>query len=402
MRNFQMNFVFISPHFPRTYWNFCDRLKKNGVRVLGIGDAPFGELDDNLKNSLTEYYLVPKLEDYNAVFKAVAFFSFKYGKIDWLESNNEYWLEQDAKLRTDFNITTGVQSEQIEFMKEKHLMKVKYLQNDIPTAKQHQVTTIEEARAFLDVTGYPVIAKPDVGVGATHTYKLHSDFELEKFFAEKPDAPYVIEEFIDGDICSYDAIIDSHMNPLFESMTVWPPSIMDIVNKQLDLSYYTSAYVPPALQTLGRKTVAAFGAKSRFVHLEFFRLKTPRRTLGDVGDFVALEVNMRPAGGYTPDMMNFAHSTDVYQIWADMVSADKIIHPLKDSHQFCAYASRRECYEYVHSHEEIMERYGSAIVMQEEMPPMNWPQMGRWMYTAKTNSEEETLAFIHFVHEKRT
>ena len=32
----------------------------------------------------------------------VAFLIFKYGPIDWLESNNEYWLEQDAKLRTDF------------------------------------------------------------------------------------------------------------------------------------------------------------------------------------------------------------------------------------------------------------------------------------------------------------
>ena len=34
-----MNFVFISPHFPATYWQFCDRLQKNGVHVLGIGDA---------------------------------------------------------------------------------------------------------------------------------------------------------------------------------------------------------------------------------------------------------------------------------------------------------------------------------------------------------------------------
>ena len=35
-----MNFVFISPHFPENYWNFCDRLRANGVNVLGIGDAP--------------------------------------------------------------------------------------------------------------------------------------------------------------------------------------------------------------------------------------------------------------------------------------------------------------------------------------------------------------------------
>ena len=26
-----MNFIFISPQFPKTYWNFCDRLKNKGV-----------------------------------------------------------------------------------------------------------------------------------------------------------------------------------------------------------------------------------------------------------------------------------------------------------------------------------------------------------------------------------
>lgn len=30
-----MNFIFISPQFPKTYWNFCDRLKKNGVNAMG-------------------------------------------------------------------------------------------------------------------------------------------------------------------------------------------------------------------------------------------------------------------------------------------------------------------------------------------------------------------------------
>ena len=52
-----MNFIFISPNFPHTYWNFCDRLKRNGVNVLGIGDAPYDGLEDGLKGALTEYHL---------------------------------------------------------------------------------------------------------------------------------------------------------------------------------------------------------------------------------------------------------------------------------------------------------------------------------------------------------
>ncbi|MEG2572442.1 MAG: hypothetical protein RSA07_05310 [Erysipelotrichaceae bacterium] len=83
-----MNFVWISPQFPKTYWNFCDRLKSKGVNVLGIGDSAYEELSEELKNSLSEYYRVDNMEDYNQMYAAVAYFAFHYGKIDWLESNN--------------------------------------------------------------------------------------------------------------------------------------------------------------------------------------------------------------------------------------------------------------------------------------------------------------------------
>ena len=391
-----MNFVFISPHFPHTYWQFCDRLKRNGINVLGIGDAPYDSLEAPLKAALTEYYRVDNLEDYDQVYRAVAFFAFKYGKIDWIESMNEYWLTQDARLRTDFNITTGIRSDRIDFIKEKSLMKKLYLEAGIPTARQHIISTREAGRAFTDEVGFPVIVKPDIGVGATDTWKLESTEDLERFYDNLPSAPYVMEEFIEGDICSYDAIINSRYEPVFESMTVWPP-VMDIVVKDLDLMYYTCPEVPEGLRTLGRRTVKAFGVDRRFVHLEFFRLTKARKGLGKKGDFVALEVNMRPAGGYTPDMMDFAHSTDVYQIYADMVSFDERRLPEPEEHFYCVYASRKDGHRYTRTHEEIMARYGANMVMQEEMPPMNWPQMGRYMYTAKLRTLEETFAFIDWV-----
>ena len=433
-----MNFVFVSPQFPEPYATFCARLAERGGTVLGIGDAPYDGLPQALRDALTEYWYAPSLEDYDQVFRACAYFSYKYGKIDWIESMNEYWLEQDARLRTDFNVSTGIQNDQIDFIKEKSLMKKKYLAAGIPTARQFVVsgygsldggeavlmnpdgtaadgtplvrTTLAEAKDFIDAVGYPVIVKPNVGVGATNTWKLETDEDLERFYADLPTVPYVMEEFIEGDIVSYDAITDSRCDPLFESMTVWPPSVMDLVLHDLDLMYYTCPEVPERLRALGRQTVKAFGVKSRFVHLEFFRLTKPRKNLGGVGDFVALEVNMRPAGGYTPDMMNFAHSTDVYQIWADMVTTDRryLDGRLQTSSElgerttvngddrYCVYASRKDGHRYVRSHEEVMARYGSALVMQEEMPEMNWPQMGRYMYTARLDTQDEGDQYVSF------
>ena len=391
-----MNFIFISPHFPHTYWQFCDRLHRNGVNVLGIGDTSYDSLEAPLKAALTEYYRVDSLEDYDQVYRAAAFFAFKYGRIDWIESMNEYWLEQDARLRTDFNITTGIRSDRIGFIKEKSLMKKLYLEAGIPTARQHVVSGREDGEDFVRKVGYPVIVKPDIGVGATNTWKLENDNDLKAFYDNLPAVPYVMEEFIQGEICSYDAILNSRCEPLFESMTVWPP-VMDIVNRDLDLMYYTCPEVPEALRELGRKTVRAFGVDRRFVHLEFFRLTKARKGLGEIGDFVALEVNMRPAGGYTPDMMDFAHSTDVYQIYADMVACDCRKVPESGEHFYCVYASRKDGHTYARTHEEIMARYGDRMMMQEEMPPMNWPQMGRYMYTARLKTFEEAQEFIRFV-----
>lgn len=396
-----MNFIFISPHFPASYWEFCRGLKRNGVTVLGIADAPYESLDNRLRDVLTEYYRVGSLEDYDAVYRAVAFMAFKYGRIDWIESNNEYWLEQDARLRSDFGVHTGILSEHVESIKEKSQMKRIYEAAGIPTARQIRASEgVDSAIAFVAQAGYPLIAKPDVGVGAGGTLKIHNEEELRRFFTDTPDVRhYVIEEFISGDICSYDAVIDSKGNPIFESMTVWPPSIMDIVNKQLDLSYYVDKTMPEALRDLGRRTVKAFKVTRRFVHLEFFRLDSDHAGLGNKGDFVALEVNMRPAGGYTPDMMNYAHSTDVYKIWADMVAFDESRTPLGETY-YCAYASRRDNHNYVHTSQEVLERYGSEIVMHDRMPDILSAAMGNELFTARLSTMQEVEEFIDFVHQK--
>ena len=396
-----MNFIFISPNFPHTYWNFCDRLKRNGVNVLGIGDCPYDDLDPQLKACLTEYYKVGNMESYDEMYRAVAFLSFKHGKIDWIESNQEYWLEQDAQLREDFNITTGVQPDELSMWKSKSAMKPFYKEAGIPTARNHKVTDIEAARGFLDeIGGFPVIVKPDIGVGAADTWKLESEEDLVWFYDNLPDHPYVMEEFVYGNIYSYDAICNAEGEVLFESSNWFPPSIADMVNKGLDLAYYTTDFVPEQLRKYGRAALKAFKVKSRFVHFEFFRLTQARKNLGEVGDFVGLEVNMRPAGGYTPDMMDFAHNTDVYEIWAEMVAYNERRLPDIGGDRYCAFASRRDQHRYVHSHEEILEKYGSCMKMCERMPDVLSGAMGNQMYTAVLDTLEEVEEYNAFIHER--
>ena len=318
------NVIFISPNFPTNYWQFCRELKNNGLNVLGVGDQPYDELPQELKDSLTEYYKVNSLENYDEVYRAVAFFAFKYGRIHWLESNNEYWLEENARLRTDFHITSGFQIEDMPRVKYKSQMKDYYEKAGIPTARYHMVDDEAGCMRFIKKVGWPVIVKPDNGVGASHTYKLNSQEELRAFLARRdPQISFIMEEFIYATVNSYDAIIDSQGNPLFETGNITPMSIMDIVNNEDNSIYYILKTLPADTRKAGRAAVKSFGVKSRFIHFEFFRLDQDQEGMGKKGDVVALEVNMRPCGGFTPDMMNFAHSTNVYKIWADMIALDR-------------------------------------------------------------------------------
>ena len=391
-----MNYVFISPAYPVTCANFCERLNDLGVNVLGIGDVPYDALSVRLKKSLKEYYYVSSLENYDQVYRACAFFIHKYGRIDWLESLNEYWLPADARLRTDFNIAVGTREDGIGDLVRKSAMKRIFLEAGIPTARQHIVSDLAGGLAFVKEAGYPVIVKPDIGVGANGAMKINNEEELTAFYEELPPEDYVMEEFLSGDICTYDAIIDENCEPLFESTCTYAP-VIDSVQNEENISFYTVADIPQQLRELGRKTVKAFGADRRFVHFEFIHITKDYEGIGKAGDYAVMEVNMRPAGGHDPDMMNIAQSADVFRIYAEMVTTGKRSFPESGEHYLCAYAARKDGHNFTHSPEEVMERYKGAIVIREEMPPVDWPSMGRYVYIARLKTKEEMEQFFTYV-----
>lgn len=384
------NFIFISPNFPTNYWRFCQELKNNGLRVLGIGDQPYEQLSPELWGSLDEYYKVSTLENYDEVYRAVAFFIHRYGRIDWLESNNEYWLERDASLRTAFHITTGFQESDMRPVKYKSAMKANYAKAGIKTARWHLVDGFTDCRSFItEIGGYPVIVKPDNGVGASHTYKLKSDEDLSAFLASRENVPYIMEEFVRGTVHSYDAVIDGNGNPIFETGNVTIDSIMDIVNTNGNSCYYIEKSLPDAMREAGRKTVAAFGVRSRFIHFEFFVLDEDQ-PLGKKGDILGLEVNMRPSGGFSADMFNFANSIDVYKIWADMVAyGGTSLSAAGREHFYCCYCGRRDGKDFVMNHDAIMAKYGDHIKMVQRIPKALSGAMADMMYLVNVSTPEE-------------
>ena len=393
------NFIFISPNFPENYWHFCRHLRDNGFNVLGIGDCEYFNLLPELKASLTEYYKVSDLSNYDEVFRAVAFFTFRYGKIDWLESNNEYWLERDAHLRTEFNIATGFKDGDMKKVKFKSQMKPFYAEAGIKAARYCLADSPRACKKFIDEVGYPVIVKPDNGVGANDTHRLCSDDDLIQFFATKLPVRYIMEEYIDATVNSYDAIVNSKGEPIFETGNVTLGSLMDVVNTGDSSMFYIVDQPFEDVREAGRRTLRAFGVRSRFVHFEFFRLNRDQH-IGKKGEIVALEVNMRPSGGISPEMMNYANSTDVYKIWADMVAFDCSSKGTGERF-YCAFVGRRDGKPYVHSDDEIYSRYAGSIKIARRVAKALSGAMGDRMFVVNVKTQEEVDEFYRFTTECR-
>ena len=385
-----MNYVVLSPHFPRNYVRFSTGLRRAGATVLGVGDEPWEKLPAELKETLAEYYRVDDMHDYDGLVRAMGFLTHRHGKIDGIDSFNEYWLQTEARLRTDFNVE-GVRTDRIMEIKRKSRMKEVYRRAGIEVAPGAVVGTLDEARRLIGEIGYPIVAKPDIGVGAAGTRKIHTDAELERFFAETPWADHILERFVPGQIVTFDGLADRDGNLVFTSSLVYSDGIMETVNEDRDVFYYTVREIPGDLLEAGQQTARAFGVRGRFFHFEFFRAEPD-------GRIVALEVNMRPPGGLTTDMFNYANDFDIYAEWANVVVKNRF--EASWSRPYCClYASRKKIRRYARSHEQLLAELGPLLVHHEPIDGVFRQALGDHGYLFRSPELDEVLEAARLVHE---
>lgn len=395
-------FLFISPHFPDSYYQFVKAIKKRGFITLGIGDAPYYEIPQGLKDSLDEYYTCYNMDNFDNEVNAVKYFLSKYGQIDYIESNNEYWLEKDAKLREIFNVPNGVRPHQLEFYQHKSLMKQYYEKAGVKVAQWTLVDSLEQMREFVKKVGYPIFAKPDMGVGAEGDFKINNLDDLKHFLEVKnPNVKYIAEQYIDGNIVSFDGVSNSKAEVIFCTSNVFPPSVADVVENKSDIFYYTVPKVNKKLEEIGRRVIKAFNVKNRFFHLEFFVLNKAAKNLAKKGEIVALETNMRPAGGYTPDLINFANSVSCYEIYGDSIAYDENRQNMNWPKFYAGCAARRDGVNYVYSDDEVLNKYRLNICHHGRYPQVFSGAMGNRFFMAKFTSLEEIEEFRNFVEARQ-
>jgi hypothetical protein len=385
-----MNVVFLSPHFPPNWFNFCVRLREAGANVLGIADVPYDQLRPELRASLTDAYWVGDLHRYDDLVRALGWFTHRYGKIDRLDSLNEYWLETEAALRTDFNIP-GIRRGDIARIKRKSLMKRVFQRAGLPAGRGRVCRSPRAVREFIGEVGYPVVAKPDAGVGAAKTYKLENEADVERYLLDKPPVDYIIEEFLSGTLLTFDGLANRRSEVVFGSSFFYSTGVMESVNLGVDIYYCITRQIPRDVEEAGRAMVRAFRVRERPFHFEFFRLPD--------GSLVPLEVNIRPPGGLSVDMFNYANDIDFYREWANVVVNGRFDGTVSRPYH-CGYASRKRTHRYRLSHEEVLRRFAGILCHHEPMSGIFAPAIGDYGYILRHPDLEPVVAACEAIQER--
>ncbi len=383
-----MNFVYLSPHFPPNYYRFCVQLRRLGANVLGLADAPHEHLRPELREALSDYYRVGDLHDYGAVLRACGYFTHRHGKIDRIDSHGEHWLDTEARLRTDFNVY-GLKPPELADIQRKSSMKERFRKAGVPVARGGIARTLEEGQLLAAEVGFPLIAKPDVGVGAAGTWRIDDRAGLASFFGRKPPVDYVLEEFVPGRLFSFDGLTDRDGRIVFCTSHFFSRGIMEAVNQDEDLFYYSLRDIPADAEEVGRRAVRAFDLRERFFHFEFFRAHRDDRV-------VALELNARPPGGLTTDMFDYACDIDVYRGWASVVLRGEFGAAWTRKYH-CACIGRKRRKRYARTHEEVLAAFGRLIPHHEPIDSAFRAAIGDYCYLARSPDLEELLEAVRFI-----
>ncbi len=365
-----MNVLVVSPAFPPHIYLFCRALSARGATVLGVGDSPPADLGADLRGALAEYLFLPKMADYDTLYRGVAGLIARHGRIERLDSLMEHWMGVEGRLRDDFNVP-GLRGAELTRQRSKAGMAEIYRAAGIAHPPGRAVESPDDLRAAAASFGLPLVLKPDTGAGAASTFAVRTADELERA-AARPLGGYLAQPFVEGDIVTFDGLTNADGDIVFFTSHEYDTGIMQVLTGRLDGHYYSHREVPAELERLGRRAVAAFGVRERFFHAEFFRRPD--------GSYVALEMNLRPPGGFTPDMMNFACDFDVYDLWAGVVTGERWPGFAYERKYHVAHAGRRRDRAYRRSHDELARALGDVVVMHRPVPREFSATMGDDLY----------------------
>ncbi len=367
----------ISPAYPVEMREFTRGLDEVGAKVIGVGDTPRAGLPPEVKQHLTTYFQAPSLWDSNALTELARSIARKI-HLDRVECLWEPGMILAAQLREALGLP-GMTVEQTLPFRDKEIMKQVLDRKGIRTPKHARIRTAKEARQAAETIGYPVILKPIAGAGATHTYRVDDDRELERAITRLRHVEEVsLEEFVEGEEFTFDTIC-ADGEVLYHNMSWYRPRPLDgKLNEWISPQAIALRDVDdPKLsqgQAMGFEVLQALGFENGFTHMEWY--------LKDDGEVVFGEIGARPPGARAVDLMNYASDVDLYRGWAEAVLTGRFNQTIDRRYNSAIIFKRakgRGTIQKIEGLTSFLRRYGEHVVVVDILPVgsrrRDWQQM---------------------------
>ena len=241
----------------------------------------------------------------------------RWGRIDRLEGYLETLQVPIAEARDALKVD-GMGAEVAKNFRDKNRMKDVLRKAGVPVARQALVKNADDARAFVQQVGYPIVMKPLAGFGARNTQRVHDEASLlTALEALLPSAanPAQAEEFVQGEEHTFEAVaIDGKV--VWYSSTAYIPSPLQV----LENPWMQYALILPREQhpehvqkfaPVNAQALAALGVRHGISHMEWF--------LRADGTPVVSEVGARPPGANIMPLLAAAHLADPWAAWAKLM-----------------------------------------------------------------------------------
>lgn len=185
----------------------------------------------------------------------------------------------------------------------------------LPCARHRLAASVDDALAFAEASGFPLVVKPPAGAGAVSTFRVERLDELVAALAGSPptpEQPVLLEEFVLGEEHSFETIsIDGQA--VWHSLTHYYPTPLTVLeNPWIQWSIVLPREVDDPryddIRTAGRRALTVLGMQTGITHMEWFRRSD--------GSLAISEVAARPPGAQITTLMSRAHDFDVVQEWA--------------------------------------------------------------------------------------
>lgn len=243
--------------------------------------------------------------------------STRHGPVDRLFGAFEQLQVPLARARTALGIP-GMSVEAATNFRDKARMKTLMRAHGVPCARHRLAPSVDDAAAFAEMSGFPIVVKPPSGAGAQQTFRVENMDQLRQALSGQtptPSHPVLLEEFITGAEHSLETIsIDG--KTVWHSLTHYHPTPLLVVENPwiqwcLVLPREVDAPVYDDIRAAARTALDALGMTTGLSHLEWFRRAD--------GSIAVSEVAARPPGAQITTLVSRAHDIDFVLAWVRLM-----------------------------------------------------------------------------------